>query len=326
MVLFVFNPEHDLCLANGSPHFVPPQSALRFAASSSGLMKYIYGDGISVWDAVGLQSIQGQAPVVDRVIPWGWNAALKALLVKSGIPSHVLPDDEWIEGVRSLQHRTTVMPLQPQAWPANNVEEIEERLHYYGKVVMKAPWSGSGRGVRFVVGAMAENDRLWAEKVIKEQQCVVVEPYHEVLEDFAFEYYVGDTSLLPEPMRKTVSRISDVVSFIGYSLFRTQGGVYRSNRLWMDERIESHLSDRYCVGISGLVHQIGGWLDSTLTGRYQGPLGVDLFMDDAGVPHVCELNLRHTMGLVAHEMLRNNPSLEGTDMVVNAKGECSFSE
>ena len=53
----IFNPEHDLCLANGDPNFVPPESALRFGRECAGLNSWIEtGDGI---------------------IPWGWDAVLK---------------------------------------------------------------------------------------------------------------------------------------------------------------------------------------------------------------------------------------------------------
>ena len=52
----IFNPEHDLCLANGDPNFVPPESALKFGRDCAGLTSLIEtGEGI---------------------IPWGWDAVL----------------------------------------------------------------------------------------------------------------------------------------------------------------------------------------------------------------------------------------------------------
>ena len=29
--IYIFNPEHDLCIANGDENFVPPRSAMGFA-------------------------------------------------------------------------------------------------------------------------------------------------------------------------------------------------------------------------------------------------------------------------------------------------------
>jgi hypothetical protein len=43
-LLAIFNPEHDLCLANGDANYVPPASALRFARQEAHLMKALYGD------------------------------------------------------------------------------------------------------------------------------------------------------------------------------------------------------------------------------------------------------------------------------------------
>ena len=40
-MICIFNPEHDLCLANGTPHYMPPVSALRFAQQSASLMQIL---------------------------------------------------------------------------------------------------------------------------------------------------------------------------------------------------------------------------------------------------------------------------------------------
>lgn len=64
----IFNPEHDLCMANGDANFVPPFSALEFGRDCAGLTSYIQkaGDG--------------------EIVPWGWDAVLKQRLVKQGVP------------------------------------------------------------------------------------------------------------------------------------------------------------------------------------------------------------------------------------------------
>ena len=41
-MICIFNPEHDLCLANGGRNYVPPASARTFAAESCGLMGLLY--------------------------------------------------------------------------------------------------------------------------------------------------------------------------------------------------------------------------------------------------------------------------------------------
>ena len=104
------------------------------------------------------------------------------------------------------------------------------------------------------------------------------------------------------------------VQFVGYSFFKTQSGVYRYNMLWNDDRIQqevvSHLAD---VSLwNALQERLNRWLQQQVLGKYQGPLGVDFFIDADGKVYLGEVNFRHTMGLVAHEYLRQHPAAEGT--------------
>ena len=50
-IRYIFNPEHDLCLANGSPHYLPPASALKFRADCH--------RQVEQW----LEGIMGEAPL-----------------------------------------------------------------------------------------------------------------------------------------------------------------------------------------------------------------------------------------------------------------------
>ena len=49
---------------------------------------------------------------------------------------------------------------------------------------------------------------------------------------------------------------------------------------------------------SDKISDIERWMRESLVGRYEGPLGVDLFVDDRCDIYVSEVNLRHTMGMV----------------------------
>lgn len=43
--IYIFNPEHDLCIANGDENFVPPRSAVGFAKENTDLsdrLPYFY--------------------------------------------------------------------------------------------------------------------------------------------------------------------------------------------------------------------------------------------------------------------------------------------
>ena len=115
MTLCIFNPEHDLCLANGDRNFVPPASALDFASGNASLMGILYPDARCASVADDLQPLVAEGSV-DRIVAWGWDARLKQALLKQGVPQSLLPPDEQLERIRELQHRSTILPLQPHAW------------------------------------------------------------------------------------------------------------------------------------------------------------------------------------------------------------------
>lgn len=285
-MLAIFNPEHDLCLANGSAHFVAPQSALRFAAEGAALMGILYPDAVCVPASRAGEAFRG---VGEEIVAWGWNPALKTALLKQGIPAAAMPSDAWLAGLRRLQHRATVLPLQPQSRAVISPREVEAMLGETPALVMKAPWSGSGRGLRWVTGRMSDHDRLWLLKVVREQECAIVEPRREVLADFALEYWAS-----PEELR-----------FVGYSLFVTANGVYQHNLLLSDEEIACR------VGFAeGERRAVEAWLLENIVPHYAGPLGID-YLHTAEGNSLSELNLRHTMGFLAHEWLRLHPAAEG---------------
>lgn len=291
-MLCLFNPEHDLCLANGNPHYMPPASALRFAREGADLMRVLYPAALAV-DTVHAAAAWARLAADGRppqVVPWGWNIVLKTQLLKSGIPAGAMPSDSRLARWRQLQHRSTLLPLQPDSRPVSTPAQVDEMLALHHAVVLKAPWSGSGRGLRFIVGAMGGHDTGWLLKVVREQQCAIAEPWHAVADDFALEYRVLDGRL----------------HFVGYSLFRSEKGVYRANILLSDDQIAARTG-----AASQLKPVLDEWLARHIAPHYEGPLGVDCIRDTNGRLYVSELNLRHTMGLVAHAYLQHHPEAEG---------------
>ena len=275
MHLCIFNPEHDLCLAKGRAHYVPPRSAVDFARRDAELMRVLYPEALccSVYDLT-----REQASQATEVTAWGWDAVVKHELLKRGIPESLLPTDEEIGTIRELQHRSTVLPLQEDCREVRSVVEMEALLREREHWVMKAPWSGAGRGLRWVHGSLTAIDRDWLLKTVAAQRCAIAEPRREVVADLALEYMGGE--------------------FAGYSYFKTGSGVYKENVLWPDEQIEAAFHLRQTR------ERIEPWLAANVWPRYHGPIGVDLMVCADGSVHVAEMNVRHTMGMVAHEELR----------------------
>lgn len=215
---------------------------------------------------------------IDSIVPWGWDSRLKQTLLKQGCPERLLPTDEWLEGVRQLQHRRTVLELQPHAVCVDSEDAAKEVIDKMGRVVLKAPWSGSGRGIRLVDSQLSDHDRHWVRRVVAMQGGIIVERRLLVKDDFAIEYYVDD----------------DGVRFVSLSLFKTQSGVYRGNVLLSDEAIRQHLHLPHDIEV-----RYAEWLYEKILGKYNGYVGIDMIRTVDNEFYVCEMNLRHTMGIVA---------------------------
>lgn len=289
----IFNPEHDLCLANGGANYMPPASAMVFASKSADLMRWVYPDAQCV--SVD-QFVVPSEPYA--IIPWGWNRVLKNQLLRLGAAESQLPSDEVLSCVRNLQHRSTALPLQSDVCECRTLDEVEVGLSRYGSIVLKSPLSGSGRGLRWINESFVENDLHWISKQLQHHHSVMLEPKREVVCDFALEYCSS----------------AEGVSFMGYSLFDTRNGVYRGNVMWSDDTIARHIEQYVGEHLHTEKSRVESFLSSIAAG-YCGFLGVDLMVCREGEGyriHVAEINFRHTMGLIAHEVYKRGCVEEGS--------------
>ena len=285
----IFNPEHDLCLANGDPNFVPPESALRFGRECAGLNSWIEtGDGI---------------------IPWGWDAVLKRRLIRDGISPDLLPSDRFLENVKMLSHRRNALHANDflleslpclrqfadsnRAFEAHSCEDVLALADRFGDAVAKAPWSGSGKGLRWLrAGELSENDLGWCRNVLRKQGSVIIERRENVARDFAMLFSI----------------FGNEVRFEGMSLFFNENGMYKGNVLGSDEWILSQLSAYLPREIFiELKDALAAFFRRNYLGVYQGYLGVDMFIfkDAAGsfrIAPCVEINARMTMGLLARRV------------------------
>ncbi len=218
--------------------------------------------------------------MATEVVTWGWNAVVRHELQKRGVDVALLPTDEEIDTIRELQHRSTVLPLQEDCHEVRSIEYMESLLKSCEHWVLKAPWSGAGRGLRWVHGSLTPIDRDWIVKTVANQRCVIAEPRRDVVADLALEYLSG--------------------YFMGYSYFKTGSGVYKENVMWTDARIVETFHETALLQTKAHIEE---WLAANVWPRYRGPLGVDLMVDARGQTFVSEINFRHTMGMVAHEKI-----------------------
>ena len=211
-----------------------------------------------------------------------------------------MPSDERLRAIRQMSSRAwAANHLQTGVLVATGMEEIDDRVRHLGRCVLKAPWSSSGRGVRYVSSSDWGSSllRRWAEKTLQAQGCLAVEPYYDKVKDFGMEF-----DALPDG--KVVYR--------GLSLFHTERGAYTGNLLATEEQKERSLAPFVSSEtLSKLREDIIREMSLYIYNVYEGPFGVDMMVySDRGELRVnpcVELNLRRTMG---HVSLSLSPSRE----------------
>ena len=282
--IYIFNPEHDLCIANGDENFVPPRSAVGFAKENIDLSEHL-----------GRPNKQRR-----QIIPWGWNHALKKRLINEGVDPATLPSEEELQFIRTHSRREFALDVHSRLSCADSlvirpdyrivatcIDEIEAFISANGSAVMKSPLSGSGKGIRFVRNGLSESDEGWCRKTIDKQGSVIVERRFKIIKECAMLFECHHEG----------------IDFIGYSLFESRNGAYSRNILASNEDIEDiiagYISRDTLIAIRERLKAI---LADTLVGHYEGFLGVDQMICQTDSPvfiPVSEINLRMTMGLIS---------------------------
>ena len=282
--IYIFNPEHDLCIANGDENFVPPRSAVGFAKENLDLSEHL------------------KRPNKQRrqIIPWGWNHSLKKRLINEGMDPATLPSEEELQFIRTHSRREFALDVHSHLncgdsqviGPdyriiATSVSEIETFISANNSVVLKSPLSGSGKGIRFVRERLSENDKGWCRRILDKQGSVIVERRFEIIKECA---------MLFECHHKGID-------CIGYSLFESRNGAYSKNILASNEDIEDMIATYIpCDTLIAIRKDLKAILADTLVGHYEGFLGIDQIICQTDSPvfiPVSEINLRMTMGLIA---------------------------
>jgi len=320
MTLHLFNPSHDDALADGTPYYCSSEAA-RVLESRLWAIPTLWanpGDvivrpkGISTDGAPFLTSAVQWVDECDlhqvhpqKVDVWGWDAQVIFRLQRAGISPHLLPSSASLAQIRSLssrrlsvdllQHIRQVLPqtVGTSMW-CESEASVWQFVETHQKVVAKAPWSTSGRGIFLLTPDASHSPRGRVARIIRQQGGIEVEPYYHRVADFALEF-CADASR---------------VQFQGISLFMTHsGGAYAGNLIAHPDR----LMQCFPHSLRSLIDEVTGvlphCLSALLRGEYVGPLGIDMMLVQTaeGVKvHPCvEVNLRRTMGHVALQLCQN---------------------
>ena len=282
--IYIFNPEHDLCIANGDENFVPPRSAVGFAEDNVDLSEYL------------------RRPNRQRrqIIPWGWNHVLRKRLINEGIDPAALPSEDELQFIRTHSRREFALDVHSRLrnWDpqiigpdyrivAASISEIESFISANGSAVLKSPLSGSGKGIRFIRERLSESYEGWCRRTLDKQGSVIVERRFEIIKECAMLFECHQEG----------------IDFIGYSLFESRNGAYSKNILASNETIEDIIAGYIPHDtMTALRKDLTVILTDTLVGHYEGFLGVDQMICQSDSPifiPVSEINLRMTMGLIA---------------------------
>lgn len=346
--LYIFNPWHDMALANFTPYYKVSAKILRMSHDLSFLPAWYAPDDalIHVADCSTVETFRSLVAsfkdfsserfvsdtVSCEIRPWGWSPALVHMLSAGGADIFFLPDSASLDKIRYLSGRQRCVEVLSQLSSVDGVcgetfccsklEEVRMHLEANGSLILKAPWSGSGRGLyRVCRQSWNANVEGWISRILRTQGCVMAEPIYNKVCDFAMEFYSS-----PE----------GTVSFAGYSLFETDDfGNYKQNILMCDSGIEEHLLS---FGIqTATLHDVRERLleifSGMVSGYYTGYFGVDMMICNQNgdiLVHPCvEINMRMNMGVVSRIIFDRYlcPSSRGKFVVehYNSDGEAVLS-
>ena len=322
-MLYIFNPDHDLAIADFSPNYTPPASIVKMKEDLAVLPIWYALEAKVIADGEDnmhyFENIKRLFPIKSsiiksddiihysdaNIIPWGWNPLIRNKLLSIGVSENWLPSINYLEKIRSYSNRINAVEILKElrdetvglTGESQYFTKLDDLLKYLKSTpvnkVLKMPVSGSGRGLVWIIGEITDKQTDWCRRVIKKQGGVVAEPVLDKILDFALEFEIN----------------SGKAVFVGYSLFKTaNSGAYSGNWLLPDEEIENRLSSYIPIT---LLHHTRKALQQKISDRfsdYEGYVGVDMMICKEIIEnkiiykfHPCvEINLRMNMGLVSH--------------------------
>ena len=352
MNIRIFNPEHDIALASNIERFTAPHAGrqlrsdlcylpalwadeddvvivddIDFAESAYRRLKAERKPKVEFCTMEQIAHVLSSSHAPLAIDPWGWDPAIRFQLLSAGVPKESLPSKEAVQELRRLSGRqctTAILESVRQGVESKTCGESTYLTDYDtfcsllqndSEMVVKAPWSSSGRGVRyFLKGEQTANALNWVRNVIRLQGGVMVEPLYNKVKDFGMEF-----------RRDAESR----VRYLGLSLFQTQNGAYTGNIL-ATEAVKRDMMSRY-VNLAFL-DEVTARLETELATLFSTlpsesalsdlRFGVDMMIvakDDVDgfLLHPCvEINLRRTMGHVALALSPMDDAKEGTMTIV----------
>ncbi len=324
--LHIYNPEHDIVLGKNDVSFTPPKAARLTREQFCHIPSFWAEDGdwVLVEDVIcaenNLRNAERKCAKVkfvtfddlrkltmkempSKVEPWGWDIHIVHRLVKCNpLFMSLVPSNEQLDEIRRMSSREfaakEMLPLIVARNDAfigeartfnGTIMELEEIVKNNGSIVLKSPWSCSGRGVKFIEKELSESEKGWVKNVLDEQGTIMIEPTYNKVLDFAMEFMVDEEY-------KT--------SYTGMNIFSTKNGAYLQNNNENEENKTKEIGKYIDVSLLYIIRDsIIEITSKHFHGKYTGPFGIDMMIvvdaENKTKVHPCvEMNLRRTMGQI----------------------------
>jgi hypothetical protein len=277
-------------------------------------LKIIASIGAPMPRFLSLLQLNRSNDALTELRPWGWSREIhhRLRLLKHRCSEHyqASPNAEWQTSYQAFFSRSTGVQLSNEIinisrplshiriphlpLQANSVDELKKQVNYFnGKVVLKAPWSSSGRGIQKIdTTKNRQPDYFWAQGIIKQQGFILVEPLLNKLHDLSFHYHI-----FPE----------GEVKYLGHNFFITDdAGRFKGSYIdaFPVQIINTNELDDLTKAIIVTSETLKTALAKmALHNHYTGPVGIDALWYEAEngqrqMHPSIEINLRHTMGLI----------------------------
>jgi len=319
-----------MAIANGTNSYMPPKNLLIFEKDLAFIPSFYANEDDAIimeelpdesfldqWYNLGLPKLHFIKPSdvkppinYDFLCPWSWNQTVhlryKNILPFGSDEFKSSPNYVWNNERRLLFSRNTANRVQTVInqsiknnkvcipTPAINIDSIDQFLSWIkeqDKVIIKLPWSSSGRGIHMIDKEINKQLNLdWVKGSIRQQGFVTAEPLLNKVFDFSFQLNIKRDGNI------------DLQGY-SFSLNDDKGHFIGGNINWPHEKDElsQFLTQETLEESANIL--INALKSINPHHFYEGPIGVDaiVYLNEQKEYkiHPClEINWRYNMGLV----------------------------
>lgn len=344
--IYIFNSTCEMAVANGVFSYMPPKRFRKmeqdlacipsFFAKQNDIVIVPYdipSDWVEKMNSLGLKMPRFlkyediPKEEISFLRPWGWSPAahfyFKNLYENTSSEFKETVNSKWSDSFKDLYSRLTarnvlesiIKDSNSSLYPnidelpvkCTSLEEVQSCVDSMDRVLLKAPWSSSGRGLYLLdPNVITEVNKQWISGVLKNQKYVMAEVWKEKVCDLSFQYSVDSNG---------------DISFLGTTSFETDSkGNYKGNYINTESVLENNsklsdfLHDDFLEEVNNNI--IIALRKSLIPNKYSFVFGVDCMVYfENGIYKIqpcVEINLRYNMGYLSMKVKeRIHPEAKG---------------